>query len=140
MKQRLLPAVVTAGLLSTALLTGCGAETGAVAVSHSPTGYPGSTPTAVADPVFGTYTGTQTIVMGTPPADATHIYVELTCLSAGTLLLQDFEVTCGDAMESTTRTVSWYDLSLDQSSFEVPGDPGVSYEVMAVYEIGASVQ
>ena len=141
MKQGLLPALATAGLLSTALLTGCAAENDVGTGSQSPTGYPGSTATAVADPVFGTYTGTQTIELGAPPAEATHNYVELTCLSTGTLLLHDSdEITCGDPSESTTRAFSSYPLSPDQVSFEVTSDSDVSYEVRAVYENGASVQ
>ncbi|MGM0928830.1 MAG: hypothetical protein ACQEXN_03850 [Actinomycetota bacterium] len=141
MKQRLMPVLATAGLLSTALLTGCGAESGVDPGGQSPTGYPGSTATAVADPVFVIYMGTQTIELGAPPAEATHIYVELTCLSAGTLLFEDgFEVICGDPNESTTRTFASYDLPAEQAAFEVTTDPDVSYEVRAVHENGASVQ
>jgi hypothetical protein len=141
MKQRLLPSLATAGLLSAALLTGCGAENDAEAGSQSPT-YPGSTATAVADPVFGTFTGTQTIELGAPPTEATHIYVELTCLSAGILLLHDTdEVTCAEPNEGTTQAFSSFPLSPDQTSFEVAtSDTDVSYMVRAVYENGASVQ
>jgi hypothetical protein len=136
-----MPVLATAGLLSAALLTGCGAENEAQAGSQPAPSYPGSTAKAVADPVFGTYTGTQTIELGAPPADATHIYVELTCLSAGALLLHDNdEITCADPDEGTTRSFASYPLSPDQTSFEVTSDPDVSYMVRAVYENGASVQ
>jgi hypothetical protein len=75
------------------------------------------------------------------PATVVHIYVELTCLSAGNLLLHDSdEVACADPNEGTTRAFSSSPLSPDQSSFEVTGAPDVSYTVRAVYENGSSVQ
>lgn len=129
-------------MLSTVLLAGCAAQSELAAENQPQPSSTGSAVTAVAEPVSGTYTGTQTIELGAPPAEATHIYAELTCLSAGTLLLPDtFEVTCLAPNAGTTRTLSSISLSPGQVSFDVKtSNPDVRYEVKAVYENGASVQ
>ncbi len=143
MKQRQVPLTAVVGLLSAVFIAGCTTqselksdEQPAPSISASARG------TAVADPVSGTYTGTRTIELGAPPAEATHIYLELTCLSAGTILVQDGdEVTCTDPDEGTTRILSSSPLSPGQDSVQVTAkDPGVSYELKAVYENGASIQ
>ncbi|GAB3537791.1 hypothetical protein GCM10027403_22750 [Arthrobacter tecti] len=45
--------------------------------------------TQVSEPTEDVYTGTTSIELGPAPEDATHIFVELTCLSAGTLYWED---------------------------------------------------
>lgn len=97
---------------------------------------------AVSEPVSGTYTGTQTIELGAPPEDATHIRLDLTCRSAGVLVVAGSdEVTCPDPDNGTTVVNSSSPLSPGQDSFEVTAvDPDVKYELTAVYENGASVK
>jgi hypothetical protein len=142
MKQRLFPVLATAGMLSAVLLSGCAAQNELAADNQPQPSSAGSTATAVAEPVSGKYTGTQTIELGAPPEAATHIYAEVTCLSAGTLLLPDnFEVTCLAPKAGATRTLSSIPLTPGQVSFDVKtSDPDVTYEVKAGYENGASVR
>lgn len=82
------------------------------------------------------------IELGAPPPEATHIYVDITCLSAGTLVLPDgFEVTCTEPDKAGTRTYSSISLSPGQDSVEITtSDPDVTYEAKAVYENGASIK
>lgn len=142
MTPRPSPAIATAGLLTVLLLAGCTAANDQETENQPQPSSTGGVATAVADPVSGTYTGTQTIKLGAPPEEATHIYLELTCLSAGTLLLEGGdEVVCVDPNEGSTRAVSSSPLSPGQDSIEVTAnDPNISYEVKAVYENDASVQ
>ena len=140
MKQRLLPVLASVGMLSAVLPSGCAAQNELAADNKPQSSSPGGTATAVAEPVSGKYTGTQTIELGAPPESATHIYAEITCLSAGTLLLPDnFEVTCLAQKAGTTRTLSSIPLSPGQVSFDVKAnEPDVTYEVKVVYENGSS--
>ncbi|MHA7262468.1 hypothetical protein ACX80W_04585 [Arthrobacter sp. TMN-37] len=143
MKQRPGPLKALAGLLSAVLLAGCTTQSELKSDEQPvPSTSAIDRGTAVADPVSGTYTGTRTIELGAPPAEATHIYLELTCRSAGTILVQDGdEVTCTDPDDGTTRVLSSFPVSPGQDSVQViANDPGVGYELKAVYENGASIQ
>lgn len=87
-------ALVLTGLLASLLVSGCTA--GDLEADNPPPSTPtGSVASAVSKPVSGTYTGTQTIDLGEPPENATHINTQLKCLSDGTLTLNDgFKVIC----------------------------------------------
>lgn len=103
----------------------------------------GCNPTnAVSDPISGTYTGTQTIELGPPPEEATHIRLDLDCLSAGILVVADGdEFTCTDPEKATTNIASSIQLSPGQHSVEVTAkDSSVRYKVTAVYENDASLK
>lgn len=129
-------------LLSVVLLTGCTGQDQLTGDDLLTTGSTDENSNMVGDPVSGTYIGTQTIELGDPPTEATHIYVELTCVSAGTIVLQDGdEVACTDPGKGTTRAFSSLPLSPGQDSIEIAtGAPDVRYEAKAVYESGASVR
>ncbi|UWX98094.1 hypothetical protein N2K95_05350 [Arthrobacter zhaoxinii] len=90
---------------------------------------------ATAAPVTGTYTGTQTFELGTPPAEATEIAVEITCLDAGTLTLPSgAEVTCRDSNEQMTTGIWSFPLVPGQHTVEVQAsEPAISYEVKIAY-------
>lgn len=87
------------------------------------------------EPVTGTYTGTQTIELGTAPDGATHIRVELTCLSGGTIYWQDgASMTCQGA-ETDGPAYTSLPLAPGQTSTEVKtSDPTVSYKADVTYE------
>lgn len=141
MTPRCSPAEAITGLLAVLLLTGCTAANDQKTEGQTQPSPTGATVTAVADPVSGTYTGTQTIELGAPPDEASHIRLELKCLSAGTLVLEDgFEAVCPTGL-ATTVTSSSTPLSAGQTSVTVTaGDPTTKYELEAVYENGASVR
>ncbi|MDQ0734787.1 hypothetical protein [Arthrobacter agilis] len=97
--------------------------------------------TAVADPVSGTYTGTQTIELGAPPQDATHVRVDITCLTTGTLVLEGGEEAVCELGDGASAIVFSGPLSPGQDSFTVTaGDPEISYKAKAVYMNGMSTQ
>ncbi|MPY12249.1 hypothetical protein [Arthrobacter bussei] len=134
------PVLVLTGLLAGLLITGCTA--GDLETEKQPQPAPaGPVPSAVAEPVSGTYTGTQTIELGEPPEDATHIGAELKCLSAGTLTLTDgFEVIC-QASPGTTTAKSSYELQPGQHSVTITATkPDTQYEAKFVYENGPSIR
>lgn len=126
------------GWLVVLLTTGCtaGSDTESEQRPH-PTG---TATTAVAPPVSGTYTGTQTIELGAPPDDATHIRIDITCLTTGTLVLESGDEAVCRSGGGATVIMSSSSLSPGQDSFTVTADdPDTTYEATAVYENGASV-
>lgn len=112
---------------------------GGLEIENPPT--PAPTLPGISNPVTGTYTGTHTIELGEPPENATHIDARLTCLSAGTLTLEDgFEVNCQSTSGSTTAQSS-YKLAPGQRSITVTAaEPATKYTVIAVYQDGPSVR
>jgi hypothetical protein len=103
----------------------------------------GCNPTkAVSDPISGTYTGTQRIELGPSPEEATHIRLDLDCLSAGSLVVADGdEFTCTDPEKATTNIDSSIQLSPGEHSIEVTAKASsVRYKVTAVYENGTSLK
>lgn len=97
--------------------------------------------TSLDDPLAGTYTGTQSIELGEQPEGATHLTIELTCLTAGTLYWQDgANMTCASGEEGTTSTGS-LPLSPGQHTTEVrTSDPNVKYEATIAYENRTSTE
>lgn len=91
--------------------------------------------TAVDEPVEGIYTGTQSIALGTPPEGATHIMVELTCLTAGTFYFPDGgSMACASTDVGSTSFGS-YPLVPGQHATEVrTSGPDVRYDARIVYE------
>lgn len=91
--------------------------------------------TAVDQPVEGTYTGTQTIDIGPPREGATHIMVELICLTPGTVYFPD-----GGSMACSPRDVGSSSfasspLVLGEHATEIRASgPEVRYEAKVVYE------
>ncbi len=135
MKLRFSSGIAVATLLSAVLLSGCTAQDQREdedQATPSPTGTASAT---AANPVSGTYTGTQTIELGTPPAEATSISVEITCLGPGSIFLQDGAKTiCGEKSKGTTSSTT-LPLSPGQDSTEVKtSDPSVSYKAKIAYE------
>ncbi|GAA5227047.1 hypothetical protein [Paeniglutamicibacter antarcticus] len=93
-------------------------------------------PKAMNDPVSGTYTGTQTIQLGPPPEGAKQISVELGCIDAGTLLLQDGAKTiCTEKGSEGAASTTTLTMAPGQDGVVVKtNDPTVSYKVNAFYK------
>ncbi len=140
MAQRRSFGLALSALFAAVLLAGCTAQGEPAAEDPPPTSSTTQTSTPLGNAVSGTYTGTHTIELGAPPEEATHIRVELTCLSSGTIHLPgDAEVTCGEG--AVTAAFSSLPLTPGQESIEVKtSEPTVSYEATVVYENGASVK
>lgn len=136
------PVTATAALLTLLLFTGCTAANDSETENRPQPSSTGDVATAVADPVSGTYTGTQTIELGAPPEDATHVRVDIKCLTTGTLVLEgeEEEATC-ELGDGASAIVFSGPLSPGQDSFTVTAnDPEINYEAKAVYTNGMSVQ
>lgn len=132
--------LVLTGLLASLLVSGCTAED--LETENQPPPAPaGPVALAVSEPVSGTYPGTQTIELGAPPEDATHISAKLKCLSAGTLTLNEgFEVICQPSPGTTTARSS-YELVPGQHSATITAtEPDTKYEATFVYEDGPSIR
>lgn len=146
MRQNRVLGISLSALVATVLLAGCTAQDPEVSEeSPSPSSTEnqqsspptGATSTAITEPISGTYTGDQTFELGTPPSEATHIHVELTCLSPGILFLPDgAEMDCTDQTTEQGPTGTWsLPLSKDQDSVEVrTSEAELSYEVEMAYE------
>jgi hypothetical protein len=132
--MRRTPALALTGILAGfVLVTACTA--GDLETENQPPPTPtGPFTSAVSDPISGTYTGTQTVELGEPPEDATHISTELKCLSAGTLTVDDgFEVICQYTPGITTARSS-YELLPGQHSVTITATgPDTKYEATFVY-------
>ncbi|WP_394252923.1 hypothetical protein [Arthrobacter pityocampae] len=139
MTLRRSPVTATAALLTVLLVAGCSAANDSEPENQpSPTG---DAATAVADPVSGTYTGTQTIELGAPPEDATHIRVDIKCLTTGTLVLEGGEEAVCELGDGASAIVFSGPLSPEQDSFTVTAeDPKINYELTVVYTNGESIQ
>jgi hypothetical protein len=127
------------GWLAVLLLTGCiaGNETESELQPSSIS----AEVIAVADPVSGTYTGTQTIELGPPPEDATHIRIDIKCLTTGILVLESGDEAVCQNGDGATFIKSSSPLSAGQDYFTVTAnDPDIAYEAEVVYENGASVR
>lgn len=141
MTPRRSPVIATAALLTVLVLAGCTAANNSETEGQPQPSSTGGVVTAVADPVSGTYTGTQTIELGAPPEYATHVRVDITCLTAGTLVLEGGEEAVCELGDGASAIVFSGPLSPGQDSFTVTANnPEINYEAKAVYENGASVQ
>ena len=134
MKCIISPRKAAAALITGFLLTGCagqGEPEGASTPSASADQSPGTTRA----PVEGTYTGTQSIALDTESGEVTQVWVSLTCISPGTLSLQDgAQTVCNDGSAGATSTTP-HDLSPGQNTIEVTtNDPSVEYKVKIAYE------
>ncbi|MCC9206130.1 hypothetical protein [Arthrobacter sp. zg-Y769] len=134
MEQRRLPHLTAAALVSAVLLAGCTVQD-QPQQPPEPSGSASEVSSAAAAPVSGTYTGTQIFELGTPPAEATEIAVEITCLDAGTLSLPGgAKVTCQDSNEAFATGIWSLPLTPGQHSLEVQAsEPAISYEVKIAY-------
>lgn len=131
---------VITGLFAGLFITGC---TGG---DLDPDSQSWPTPTgpvvsAVSESVSGTFTGTHTIELGEPPEDATHVRTDLTCLSPGTLTLDDGSVVICPTTSVANSSMTSYQILPGQDSVTVTADEtSTKYTVTAVYENGASVR
>lgn len=134
------PVIAAIGLLAGFLLAGCTAEN--LETDNQPQPGPtGHMVSPVSEPVSGTYTGTQTIELGKPPEGATHIRTQLTCLSPGTLTLDDGSVViCPTGSAATTAMSSSELLPAQHSITLTSNEPDTKYELIVVYEDGASIR
>jgi hypothetical protein len=137
--MRCSPVLALTGLLAGLLITGCTA--GDLETEYPPPPAPtGPVVSAVSDSISGTYTGTHTIELGEPPEDATHIRTDLTCLSPGTLTLDDGSVVICPTTSAATSSMTSYQILPGQHSVTVTAaEPSTKYTVSVVYEDGASV-
>lgn len=141
MTPRRSPVTATAALLTVLLLAGCTASNDSGTENQPQSSPTNGVPTAVADPVSGTYTGTQTIEIGAPPENATHVRVDIKCLTTGTLVLEGGEEAVCELGDGATGIVFSGPLSPGQDSFTVTAnDPEINYEAKAVYMNGMSTQ
>lgn len=141
MTSRRSPVTATAALLTVLLLAGCVAADDSETENQPLPSSTGDVATAVADPVSGTYTGTQTIELGAPPEDATHVRVDIKCLTTGTLVLEGGEDAVCELGDGATGIVFSGALSPGQDSFTVTANgPQINYEARAVYMNGMSTQ
>lgn len=141
MTPRRAPVTATAALLTVLLLAGCTAGNDLETENQQQPSSTGDVATAVADPVSGTYTGTQTIALGAPPEDATHVRVDIKCLTTGTLVLEGGEEAVCELGDGASAIVFSGPLAQGQDSFTVTAnDPEINYEAEAVYTNGMSVQ
>jgi hypothetical protein len=132
--------LVLIGLLGGLLVTGC---VGGDLDTENPPPPPPSGPVVlmVSESVSGTYTGTHTIELGDPPDDATHIRTDLTCLSPGTVTLDDGSVVICPTTSAATSSMTSYEILLGQRSVTVTAsEPSTKYTVSVVYEDGDSVR
>jgi len=128
------PRKAAAVLITGFVLTGCagqGEPEGAAAPSASTDQSPGTT----SAPVEGTYTGTQSIALDAATGEITQVWVSLTCISPGTLYLQDGAHTvCNDGSAGVTSTTR-LDLSPGQNTIEVrTNDESIEYKAKIAYE------
>jgi hypothetical protein len=90
------------------------------------------------DPVIASYVGTQTIELGPAPEGATSIFVELTCLSPGTMYWQGgASMTCSDQDVGATGATGSMSLPLtagQRTTVVTTSDPSVSYRASVTYE------
>jgi hypothetical protein len=141
MTPRRSPVTATAALLTVLLLTGCTASNESDTENQPQSSSTGDLARAVADPVSGVYTGTQTIELGAPPEDATHVRVDIKCLTPGTLVLEGGEEAVCEPGDGASAIVFSGPLAPGQDSFTVTAaNPEVNYEAKAVYMNGMSVQ
>lgn len=91
--------------------------------------------TDVQETITATYTGTQLLEVGDAPIGATHIRIDLTCLSPGTVYWPDGgSMVCRTGDEGSSGAGS-FPLSPGQASLEIRADdPGMSYEAKTTYE------
>ncbi len=82
--------------------------------------------TPVAPAVETTYTGTSTVDLGTPPADATGIQMKLTCLTPG-----EFEYQDGSSNSCTQEDVSGQTNWAEYLVPLLPGQHSVSFSAAA---------
>lgn len=80
----------------------------------------------LAAPVTETHAGTATVELGNPPDGATHVALQLTCLTAGMLWFPDgASVSCRDSDAGTTSGVSTTNVEL------APGQRGTTITTAA---------
>jgi hypothetical protein len=127
-------------LFSGLLIVGC--TSGDLEAENPPPPAPtGPVVSAVSEWVSGTYTGTHTIELGEPPEDATHVRTDLTCLSPGTLTLDDGSIIICPTTSAATSSMTSYEILPGRDSVTVTADEAsTKYTVSAVYEDGASVR
>ncbi|MHA7262209.1 peptidase M56 family protein [Arthrobacter sp. TMN-37] len=111
------------------LVGGAGAAAAAFLVEPG-----GDIVTALATADEGVYTGSQAIELGQAPPGATHITMELTCLSAGTLYWEDgASMSCGP---NDLEARGGYTIALnpgERSTGIRTSEPDVRYRLEATY-------
>lgn len=121
---------VGAGIGAVAVLAG-GAGAAAAGFLH----IPGSDiVTNLAEPAEDTYSGSTVIELGVPPESATHVSIELTCESAGTLYWEDgASMTC-DEGELNASAMTSLPLEPGKQTTEIRTDDGdVQYRAKVTY-------
>ena len=116
---------------------GIGLAGGGIAVATNLFPLPGGdVVTQQAETVTETHTGTATVELGTPPEDATHIDLELWCLTPGSFWFPDgAEVICFESEMGTPGNWSGYTLPLEngQHSVTITADSGAQWTLAATY-------
>lgn len=123
-------------LIATFLITGCTAQDPEVSEEPPAPSSAAATPTVTAEVISGSFTGDHTFELGVPPAEATHIKVELTCVDPGILFLpREARMECADQSAQTTTSITSIPLSPGQESVEVrTSEAEVSYKATMSYE------
>lgn len=125
-------AFVLGTLAGAAVLTG-----GAIAVI----GFPGETTTTpIGSVVSGTYTGTASVDLGAPPADAGAVILDVTCIQGGGVILVPLNGRNADAVSwdcdvrtATTHIVDGKLPDPGTTTFTITADPGTQWSVTAQY-------
>lgn len=118
-------------------LAGIGLAGGGIAVAADLLPLPGGdVVTALAMPVTQTHTGTATVALGPAPDGATHVDVELWCLTPGTFVLPDgAAMTCSDADAgaATGRAGHTLPIGVGDPSVTIAADDGARWRLQATF-------
>jgi hypothetical protein len=90
----------------------------------------------LAGSVAVTESGTKTVELGTPPPGATHLDIQLTCLTAGTFTVADgAEMECSAADAASGKGTMFYQLSLRPRSHSttISAAQGARWRLIATY-------
>lgn len=121
---------VGAGIGAVAVLAG-GAGAAAAGFLH----IPGSDIVSnMAEPAKDTYSGSTVIELGVPPESATHVSIELTCESTGTLYWEDSASMTCDEGELNASAMTSLPLEPGKQTTEIRTDDGdVQYRAKVTY-------
>lgn len=124
--------------LGAGIFAGAGLRGGVGAAAAGFSYHPGGdSVTTLSAPVFGTYSGTATVDLGTAPAGVTNLAVELTCLTPGRLVFDDGASIVCDAANPGKQSGpnGGYSIPLapGQHTVTITTEPGASWAIKASY-------
>lgn len=96
----------------------------------------GNVVTDLAGSVVVTESGTKTVELGAPPRGATHLDIQLTCLTAGRFTVADgAEMDCDPADAASGKATMFYQLALAPGSYDttISAAPGARWRLVATY-------